>query len=87
MGVARSTVRYEPQPDQEAPLAARLAAIQQKYLRFGLRRAHAPLRAEGQNVNHKRVERVWRRSGLQVPQRPKRRRIKTGRGVALRSSV
>ena len=81
MGVARSTVRYEPRPDQDAPLAAKLAKIRGKYAHFGIRRAHALLRAEGQNINRKRVERVWRRSGLQVPQRPKKRRIKTGRGV------
>ena len=81
MGAARSTVRYEPRPDQDAPLAAALAKIKQKYPRFGIRRAHALLRAGGQNVNHKRVERLWCRGGLQVPQRPKKRRIKTERSV------
>ena len=48
-------------------------------------RAHALLRADwknkGQIINHKRVERVWRKHGLQVPQRPKKRKIKTGRSV------
>ena len=48
-------------------------------------RAHALLRADwknkGQVINHKRVERVWRKHGLQVPQRPKKRKIKTGRSV------
>jgi putative transposase len=39
------------------------------------------LRADGQVINRKRVERVWRKNGLQVPQRPKKRKIKTGRGV------
>ena len=80
-GLARSTARYAARPGQDAPLAAELARIKQKYPRFGIRRAHALLRAKGQVINHKRVERVWCGSGLQVPQRPKKRRLKTGRTV------
>jgi putative transposase len=60
---------------------AELEAIKGKHPRFGIRRAHALLRAGGQTINRKRVERVWCRSGLQVPQRPKKRRIRTGRSV------
>ena len=34
------------------------------------------LKQEGWQVNHKRVERIWRREGLKVPQKqPKRRRL------------
>jgi putative transposase len=34
------------------------------------------LRNEGWNVNHKRVERIWRKEGLKVPKKqPKRRRL------------
>ena len=32
-------------------------------------------------INHKRVERLWQKSGFQVPQRPKKRKIRTGRRV------
>jgi len=35
----------------------------------------------GKPINHKRVPRLWRKHGLQVPQRPKKRKIKTGRNV------
>jgi transposase InsO family protein len=36
----------------------------------------ALLRADGRRVNHKRVERIWRREGLKVPQKqPPRRRL------------
>ena len=79
MAASRSSVRYRAKPDQDAPLAAELARIRDKYPRFGIRRAHALLRAGGQAINHKRVERVWRKGGLQVPPRPKKRRPKTGR--------
>ncbi len=35
-----------------------------------------PLRSEGWRVNHKRVERIWRREGLKVQQKqPKRGRL------------
>ena len=81
MVVARSAIRYMARPSQDPLLGAQIEAIQQKYPRFGIRRAHALLRADGQVINHKRVERVWRKNGLQVPQRPKKRKIRTGRSV------
>jgi transposase InsO family protein len=44
-----------------------------EYGRNGYRPITALLRAEGFAVNHKRVERFWRREGLKVPARqPKR---------------
>ena len=43
------------------------------------------LRDEGFKVNHKRVERLWRREGLKVPQRqPKRRRLWFNDGSCVR---
>lgn len=33
------------------------------------------------SFNYKRVERVWRQRGLQVPQRPKKRKVKMGQAV------
>jgi len=44
-----------------------------KYGRYGYRRVTALLRTEGWQVNHKRVERIWREEGLKVPQRQKKR--------------
>jgi len=44
-----------------------------KYGRYRYRRVTALLRLEGWQVNHKRVERIWRQEGLKVRQRqPKR---------------
>lgn len=79
--MARSTARYQAEPGRDEPLAQALAQIKRQYPRFGILRAHALLRSRGQSINHKRVERVWRKRGFQVPQRPKKRKIKTGRGV------
>ncbi len=43
------------------------------------------LRAEGWRVNHKRVERIWRREGLRVPARqPKRGRLWLNDGSCVR---
>jgi transposase InsO family protein len=47
-----------------------------EYGRYGYRRITALLRREGWQVNHKRVERIWREEGLKVPQKqPKRSRL------------
>jgi len=54
----------------------RMTELALKYGRYGYRRIAAMLRIEGWRVNHKRVERLWRREGLKVPQKqPKRRRL------------
>ena len=50
--------------------------LARKYGCYGYRRITALLQAEGWQVNHKRVERIWRQEGLKVPQRqPKRGRL------------
>ena len=46
------------------------------YGRYGYRRITAMLHDDGWRVNHKRVERIWRQEGLEVPQKqPKRGRL------------
>ncbi len=55
------------------------------YGRYGYRRVTALLHWEGWRVNHKRVERLWRREGLKVPQKqPKRGRLWLNDGSCLR---
>ena len=47
-----------------------------KYGRYVYRRITALLEREGFEINHKRVERLWRIEGLKVPQKqPKRKRL------------
>jgi transposase InsO family protein len=56
-----------------------------QYGRYGYRMVAALLREEGFAVNHKRVERLWRREGLKVPKKqPKRRRLWLNDGSCLR---
>ena len=63
----------------EAALSFRgapILALAKQYGRYGYRRVTALLCHAGWTVNHKRVERIWRREGLKVPQRqPKRGRL------------
>ena len=56
-----------------------------QYGRYGYRRITAMLRRDGWIVNHKRVQRLWRREGLKVPSRqPKRRRLWLNDGLCIR---
>ena len=56
-----------------------------RYERYGYSRVHALLRERGWKVNHKRVERLWRREGLKVPKKQsKRRRIWLNDGSCVR---
>ena len=54
----------------------RLAMIRlaKSYGRYGYRKVAQLLRVEGWRVNHKKVERLWREEGLQLPQRHKKKR-------------
>lgn len=87
--IARSSARYEAQPDREGPLIEDLRRLRDKYPRFGVRRVHALLnrgaaedeKGDHASINHKRVQRLWHKHGLQVPQRPKKRKVKTGESV------
>jgi putative transposase len=45
-----------------------------KYPRFGYRRIWALLRREGEEVNLKRIWRLWKEAGLALRRRPRRRR-------------
>ncbi len=56
-----------------------------EYGRYGYRRVTALLNRQGWQVNHKRVERIWRQEGLKVPQKqPKRARLWLNDGSCIR---
>ena len=71
-GQWRGTQRDRPtHRDDEGPLTQALVALASQYGRYGYRRITALLRSAGWSVGHDRVERIWRREGLQVPKRQK----------------
>lgn len=86
LGQPRSTQRREAHvPDDEPALVRRMVELATQYGRYGYRRVAAMLRADGFAVNHKRVERLWRREGLKVPPRqPARRRLWLNDGSCVR---
>ena len=66
-------------------MSADIIALAAQYGRYGYRRITALLRAAGWVVNVKRVERIWRREGLKVPQKqPKRKRLWLNAGSCIR---
>ncbi len=86
---SRSTQRYElkmPQKDRLLVGAMREQANKRKHRRYGYRRITALLNnKKGWWVNHKRVERIWRREGLKVPKKqPKRGRLWLNDGSCIR---
>ena len=86
LGQPRSTQRREPQvPGDEPRLVRRMVELAAQYGRYGYRRITAMLQRERWQVNHKRVERLWRLEGLKVPKRqPKRRRLWLNDGSCVR---
>jgi putative transposase len=86
LGQPRSTQRHEPYvADDEPFLVKRIVELASMYGRYGYRRITALLKREGWHVNHKRVERIWRREGLKVPKRqPKRGRLWLSDGSCIR---
>ena len=66
-------------------MTAAIIRLAGAYGRYGYRRITALLRGEGWRVNHKRVERIWRREGLKVPaKQPKRGRLWLNDGSCIR---
>ena len=70
VGLHRSMNRYAAVPsDFEGRMVAAMKELADRFPRYGYRRIHALLVAEGWNVNVKRIERLWVLEGLQVPPR------------------
>jgi len=74
IGQARSTQRYDTSgKTDEDSLCSDIIRLATKYGRYGYRRITALLRDSGWQVNHKRVERIWRQEGLKVPKKQSKR--------------
>jgi len=72
--VARSTQRYKASPEDDESLRLALVRLAKQYGRYGYRKIAELLHIEGWQVNHKKVERLWREEGLQIPQRHRKRK-------------
>jgi len=74
VGLARSSCQYKAalKPNDE-DLRLALIRLAKQYGRYGYRKIAKMLCIEGWAVNHKKLERLWREEGLQLPHRHKRR--------------
>ena len=86
LGQWRGTQRYEPVHRlDEDELTQAIIALAANYGRYGYRRITALLRRAGWQVGKDRVQRIWRREGLKVPQKHRpRRRLWLNDGSCLR---
>ena len=84
---ARATQRRKLSlPSDEKQLTDDIITLATRYGRYGYRRITALLNNKyGWKVNHKRVERIWRKEGLKVPKKqPKRGRLWLNDGSCIR---
>jgi transposase InsO family protein len=73
----RMTQRYKTkQPDKDKALTAEINKLAKRHKRYGYRMITAKLRQDGWIVNHKRIQRIWQKQGLQVPYRRKFKKTK-----------
>ena len=71
----RGTQRYLPiQRVDEDALTRDIITLASQYGRYGYRRITALLRTAGWQVGKDRVQRIWRRAGLKVPEKQKPRK-------------
>ena len=71
----RASQRYAARPvSDEAALVMRILELVRVHPRYGYRFITAKLRQEGWHVNAKRIYRLWRREGLKVPKKKRKRR-------------
>jgi putative transposase len=81
LGQSRSTQRRQPQPDErDQALVEQMRKLVRQHPRYGYRLIWGRLRAQGWQVNRKRVYRLWKQAGLKV--RPwARKRTRAGAGA------
>lgn len=66
IGMSASAYRYQPTTDCNCVLRERIIALAQRHRRYGAGMIYLKLRQAGELVNHKRVERLYAQTDLQV---------------------
>ncbi|WP_423816152.1 IS3 family transposase [Rhodocaloribacter litoris] len=75
LGQSRSTQGYaSKKPEKDRTRTKRMHQLAEDNPRAGYRMITGLLRREGWRINRKRVHRLWKRSGLQVPKKQRKRR-------------
>ncbi len=77
VGMSASSLRYQPRPDHNVSLRAKIITLAQRHRRYGAEMIYLKLRQAGELVNHKRVERLYTLEKLQIRRR-RRKKIPLG---------
>lgn len=73
IGMSASSLRYEPAPDRNVAVRARIVALAHRHRRYGAGLIYLKLRQAGERVNHKRVHRLYVAERLQVRRRRRKK--------------
>ncbi len=77
----RMTQRYKTKrSDKDKAVTAEIIRLAKKHKRYGYRMITAKLRQDNWDVNHKRIQRIWQKEGLQVSYRRKFKKAKGSSG-------
>ena len=71
--MSASSLRYQPRPDRNGVLRARIVALAQRHRRYGVGMIHLKLWQAGERVNYKRVERLYRLEKLHIRRRRRKK--------------
>ena len=77
VGLARSSFRYCSKKNDEE-LTRQLVQLAQEKPRYGYRRLRLLLGRAGQQLNHKRLYRLYRAAGLSIKRRRRKRLVRSG---------
>lgn len=86
MRMAVSSYRHESKRSDE-PLRTKLVELAREKPRYGSPRLHVLLRREGWEVNHKRVERVYREAGLALRRKKRKHCVRVGQPLVERTAA
>ena len=86
MTMAVTTYRYRSLRTDE-PLRTKLVELAREKPRFGYRRLQMLLQRSGEQVNHKRLHRVYREAGLAIRRKKRKHCVREGKPLVARTSA
>src|SRR5258708_1763048 len=86
MMLAVTTYRYRSQRTDE-PLRTKLVELAREKPRFGYRRLHVLLRRSGEQVNHKRLHRIYCEAGLRIRRKKRKHCVRGGKPLVARTAA
>ena len=86
MRMAVSSYRYETKRTDE-PLRTKLVELAREKPRFGYRRLHVLLRRGGEQVNHKRLHRIYCAAGLRIRRKKRKHCVREGKPLLARTAA